>query len=420
MLMERNRKKRIFCLLFLFVFVCCMDLCGLQVYKIKAQNPSFQKKYKTQSIETISKQKEQVDFSLTAESAVLMEKSTGYVLYQKDAKQRKSPASITKIMTLLLIFDELDAGRIKLQDEVTTSAYAKSMGGSQVFLEEGETQSVETLIKCIAVSSGNDASVAMAEYIAGSEEAFVKKMNEKAAGLGMHDTHFEDCCGLTDSDNHFTSAYDVALMSRALISSHPQIFDYTKIWMENITHTTAKGSKEFTLSSTNKLLKQYPYTTGLKTGSTSKAKFCFSATAQKNGIDLIAVVMACPDGKARFAQARQLLDYGFSVTSCYTDRQREALGKISVIGGKKDEAELMYEDTFTYFDFSQKDISAITKRLELPRSICAPCKKGDQAGRIVYMLEDKEIGFTRILLKEDVKKATYYDQFCKVLIKMLL
>ncbi len=247
------------------------------------------------------------DLGITAKAAILMEADTGTVIYEKNATERLSPASITKVMTLILIFDAIESGQITLQDEVTTSAYAKSMGGSQVFLEEGEKQTVETLIKCIVVASGNDASVAMAEYICGSEAEFVNRMNERAAGLGMTETHFEDCCGLTESATHLTSAKDVALMSRELITKYPQIHDYSSIWMENIVHVTEKGSSEFGLANTNKLLKQYEYCNGLKTGSTSIAKYCLSATATKDGISLIAVVMAAPDYKVRFSEAKAML-----------------------------------------------------------------------------------------------------------------
>ena len=257
--------------------------------------------------------------AIEAPSAVLLESSTGKVIFEQNARERRSPASITKIMTLLLTFEALDQGKIKLEDPVTVSAYASSMGGSQVFLAENEVQTLETLIKCIAVASGNDASVAVAEYIAGSEEAFVEQMNAKASELGMTDTHFEDCCGLTDSDGHYTTAMDVAVMSRELTVKYPKIFEYTGIWMEDITHETSQGSSKFTLNSTNKLLKQYPFTTGLKTGSTSKAKFCLSATATKDGIDLIAVIMGAPDYKARFKDARTLLSYGFNISDLYLD-----------------------------------------------------------------------------------------------------
>ena len=256
---------------------------------------------------------------LSAPAALLMEASTGTVVYEKNADVPCSPASITKIMTLLLIFEALEKGDIRLEDEVMTSAHAQSMGGSQVFLEEGEMQTVDTLIKCIAVASGNDAAVAMAEFIAGSEEEFVSRMNEKAQELGMKNTHFLDCCGLSDSDDHHTSARDVAVMARALVTGYPRIFDYTTIWMEDITHTTGRGSSTFTLSSTNRLLKQYQWATGLKTGSTSKAKYCVCATAEKNGIQLIAVIMTAPDYKTRFDDAVTLLNYGYSVCAIYRD-----------------------------------------------------------------------------------------------------
>ena len=287
---------------------------------------------------------------VSAPSYILMETSTGQIICEQEADVRRSPASITKIMTLLLIFDHLDTGRIKLEDEVITSAHAKSMGGSQVFLEEGEVQTLETMIKCIAVASGNDACVAVAEYIAGSEEEFVKLMNQRAEELRMDNTHFVDCCGLSDSDEHYTTARDVAIMSRELITKHPEVYDYTKIWMEDITHVTRQGSTTFTLSSTNKLLKQYEWTTGLKTGSTSKAKYCLSATASKDGIDLIAVVMAAPDNKVRFQDAMALLNFGFSVSNIYIDENKEALPAQLVKGGVEDMVNLSFAGEFRYLD----------------------------------------------------------------------
>ena len=223
---------------------------------------------------------------ISAPSALLMEASTGQVIYEKDADSKRPPASVTKVMTLLLIFDALQEGKIRLEDEVPTSEYAASMGGSQVFLEPGEVQTVETLIKCISVASGNDACVCMAEYICGNEQEFVNQMNERAKGLGMENTHFVNCNGL-DADGHVTTARDIALMSRELINTYPQIFDYCNIWMEDITHTTKKGSTQFGLTNTNKMIRQYEYATGLKTGSTSLAKFCISATARKDDTDLI-------------------------------------------------------------------------------------------------------------------------------------
>ncbi len=223
-------------------------------------------------------------------------------------------------MTLLLIFDALADGTITPDTEVTTSEYAASMGGSQVFPEAGEKQTVDTMIKCIAVASANDACVAMAEKIAGSEPAFVEKMNQRSAGLGMTNTHFVNCNGL-DTEGHLTTARDIALMSRELITKYPQIEDYSTIWMENITHTTAKGSSEFGLSNTNKLIRQYEYATGLKTGSTSGAKFCLSATARKDGVNMIAVVMAEPDSKTRIKDAIAMLNYGVGKCSIYQDEK---------------------------------------------------------------------------------------------------
>ncbi len=352
--------------------------------------------------------------AVSSPSVILIESSTGEVIYELDATERRSPASITKIMTLLLTFEAIDSGKISLTDQVITSEHASSMGGSQVYLAEGETQTLDTMIKCIAVSSGNDASVAVAEHIAGSEEAFVALMNEKAAELGMADTHFEDCCGLSDSDNHYTSAKDVAIMSRELTVKYPDIFHYTTIWMEDITHETRQGTSNFTLSSTNKLLKQYQWTTGLKTGSTSKAKYCISATASKDGIDLIAVVMGAPDYKARFGDAQTLLTYGFSVCKLYIDENQDPLSPLPVEGGVSEEAGIAYQGEFRYLDTAGSDLGAVEKVLELPEAVQAPVEKGEEAGRARYMLNGTEIGSTPILYAEDVEKASYPDYLRKI------
>ena len=360
------------------------------------------------------------DTFVQAPSALLMEAGTGTVIYEKDPDTRRSPASITKIMTLILIFDELKSGNLKLDDEVTTSAYAKSMGGSQVFLEEGEVQTVETMIKCIVVASANDASVAMAEKICGSEEAFVERMNARAKELGMMETHFCDCCGLTSDEQHYTSARDVALMSRELITKYPEIYRYTKIWMEDITHVTQKGSTPFTLSSTNKLLKQYEYTTGLKTGSTSVAKYCFSATAHKDGIDLIAVVMAAPDHKVRFADAKTLLTYGFSVCSIYHDANTDTLPKLKVKGGVEDTVSLRYDKEFRYLDLNGQDMSGVTKKWELSETVPAPATEGEKAGEAVYYLGEQRLGSVDILYAQTVEQADYGDCIKKVFLKTLL
>ncbi|MDE5716850.1 MAG: D-alanyl-D-alanine carboxypeptidase, partial [Lachnospiraceae bacterium] len=342
-------------------------------------------------------------------SYIVMEASTGQVICEQDADTRRSPASITKIMTLLIIFEHLKSGRIHLEDQVTTSAYAKSMGGSQVFLEEGETQTLKTMIKCIAVASGNDASVAVAEYIAGSEGEFVKLMNEKAESLGMQNTHFVDCCGLTDSDDHYSSAKDVAIMSRELITKYPEVFDYTTIWMEDIEHKTTQGTSTFTLSSTNKLLKQYEWTTGLKTGSTSKALYCLSATANKDGMELIAVVMAAPDPKTRFQDAMSLLSYGYSVSQMYTDDNKDPLPAQKVEGGIEDMVNLVYETPFSYLDTAGNNLNEIEKEISLPGSVTAPIAEGDAIGEAVYKLNGTRIGSVSILAAKGVEKAQYKD-----------
>ena len=349
-----------------------------------------------------------------APSYILMEASTGQIICEQNAQERRSPASITKIMTLLVIFDHLGSGRVKLDSEVMTSAYAKSMGGSQVFLEEGEVQTLETIIKCIAVASGNDASVAAAEFIAGSEQEFVNLMNKRAEEMGLTDTHFEDCCGLSESDNHYTSAKDVALMSRELITKYPQILDYTKIWMEDITHSTHQGTSNFTLSSTNKLLKMYEWTTGLKTGSTSKALYCLSATASKDNIDLIAVVMASPSNKTRFQDAMALLNYGYSVSALYEDANEEKLPAIPVKGGVQEEAPLIYQGPFRYLDIAGSDLNSIEKTISLPAQIEAPVRRGDAVGEAVYKLNGERIGSVSILSDVSVEKAGYKDYLLKL------
>lgn len=349
-----------------------------------------------------------------APSAVLMEACTGDIIYSKDMDTRRSPASITKIMTLILIFDAIKNGSLKLDDTITTSAYAKSMGGSQVFLEEGETQSAQTMIKCIVIASGNDASVAMAEHLAGSEQEFVKQMNERAASLGMENTHFEDCCGLTDSSGHYTTAHDVAVMSRELITKYPEILNYSSIWMEDITHVTRQGSSPFTLTNTNKLLRSYEGCVGLKTGSTSLAKYCLSAVARRKGITLISVVMAAPDYKVRFKDAAAMLNYGFSRCSLYVDENPSKLPAIPVKKGVKDEVFLKYGETFQYLSTDGTTVGKVEKKLSIPEEVQAPVKKGVQAGDMIYLSGGKEMGRVPVLYAASVKKARYRDCLKKI------
>ena len=354
--------------------------------------------------------------TVTSEAAILMEAQTGTVICEKNQDERVSPASITKIMTLLLIYDALHDGRLQLSDKVTTSAHAKSMGGSQVFLEEGEVQTVETMIKCIVIASGNDASAAMAEHISGSEDAFVAAMNQKAGELGMTGTHVVDCCGLTDSDDHYTTAKDVALMARALITNYPEISEYATIWMENITHETKRGSSEFGLSNTNKLLKMANNfeVTGLKTGSTAKAGYCFCGTAVKDGLNLIAVVMDAPDYKIRFSEVQQLLNYGFANCRAYRDDNPPELLPMAVKDGQKEWVTLAYEQPFSYITFRGENPEDIRSELVLDNHLMPPFEAGTRVGRLVYYLDGQEIGDTAVVVTEGVERAGFIDYLQKV------
>ncbi len=346
--------------------------------------------------------------SITAPSAVLMEMSTGTVIFEKDPHAIRHPASITKIMTLILIFEAIEKGRIHLNDNVTVSEHASSMGGSQVFLETGETQTVETLIKCISIASANDACVTMAEFISGSEEAFVAEMNQKAKDLGMQNTTFVNCCGL-DADGHTTTAYDVALMSRELTVRYPQIHDYCTIWMDTMTHVTAKGEKEFGLTNTNKLIRQYEYATGLKTGFTGIAKYCVSATAEKDGMKLIAVIMGAETIPDRTKDAITLLNYGFSKCQIYTDEHKETLPVIPVKRGAADAVSITFQNPYQYLNTNGADLNTIEKELSLPDFVSAPVKKGDKIGEAVYRLGTEKIGSVDIVAAEDITEAVFKD-----------
>lgn len=356
--------------------------------------------------------------TLTSSSALLMDADTGTVLYEQNADEQRPLASVTKIMTLLLIFQALDSGQIHLEDTVTVSAQAAGMGGSQVYLEEGEVQTVETLIKCIVVASANDACVAMAEQIAGSEEAFVQQMNDKAAALSMTQTHFANCCGL-DTENHYSTARDIALMSRELTTKYPDIFHYTSIWMEDITHHTARGDTTFTLSNTNHLIKQYPYATGLKTGFTSAAGFCLSATASKDNVNLIAVVLHAPSSKERIADVKTLFEWGFANCRVYTDENTDALPELPVSRGQKPLLTLKYESAFHYLD-TANTAGKLEKKLELPDIAEAPIEKDSIIGKAVYTLNGETVGSVNLLAAESIPLLTLKDAWRQVLCRFFL
>lgn len=349
---------------------------------------------------------------ISAVSAVLIEGSTGDIIYEKDKDKELVPASITKIMTLTLIFEALDNGKLTLETPVSVSEYAASMGGSQVFLEPNETQTVDTMIKCISIASANDAAVAMAEKIAGSEEAFVKKMNEKAVALGMKHTQFKNCTGLDDNieSGHFSSAYDVALMSRELITKHPEISNYSTVWMDTIIHKTKKGETEFGLTNTNKLVRFYDGITGLKTGSTSKAKYCLSASARRNDMNLIAVIMAAPDHKKRFSEAQALLDYGFANCHIYRDTDiAQALKPVPVQGGKEDQVVPVPKSTFSYLLKNEDSSAAPTRKISYFDAQKAPLKKGAPVGSVDYYEKDKKIGSVVLAASKDIPAAGFTD-----------
>jgi D-alanyl-D-alanine carboxypeptidase (penicillin-binding protein 5/6) len=350
---------------------------------------------------------------LASPSAVLMEGSTGTVLYEKNKDEKLKPASVTKIMTLLLIFEALEEGKISLMDDVSVSEHAASMGGSQVYLEPYEVQNVDTMIKCISIASANDASVAMAEYIAGSHEEFVARMNKRAKELGMNNTNFVNCTGL-DADNHYTTAYDIALMSRELITKFPQISNYSTVWMDTFVHTTKKGRTEFGLTNTNKLIKSYKGITGLKTGSTSIAKYCLSATARRNNMDLIAVIMAAPDTKTRFMEAAKLLNYGYANYSLYVDDHKDlTLEPVKITKGVADYVYGNVKDKFSYL--CSKGIAPENIRMEvvLYDKVTAPISTEDKIGDIIYYYNNEKIGTVDILAKENVAKAGYKNTLIK-------
>lgn len=344
-------------------------------------------------------------------SCILMDADTGRVLYEKNADAALPPASVTKVMTMLLVFEALDSGTLKLSDMITASANAASMGGSQIYLKEGEQMSVEDLLKSLIVSSANDAAVALAEAIAGSELAFVSRMNERAAELGMANTHFENTNGLDDdTDTHLTSARDIAIMSREVLK-HELVFQYSTLWMDTI-----RGG-EFGLTNTNRLVRFYQGSTGLKTGSTSKAKFCISATAERDGLSLIAVVMGAPTRDARNALAASLLDFGFANYAHYQDAET-ALDAVRVQGGVKNTVGIVKEDFSATLEKGQD--ARLEKRVDIPDVLTAPIAEGEKIGTVTYLLDGEEVGTCDILATETVAKIDFRTLFPRLFAWFLL
>lgn len=357
------------------------------------------------------------NLDVLAKSAILIEATTGKVLYEKNPDEKLPPASVTKVMTLYLIYEAIDSGKIKWEDTVTVSEYAASMGGSQIFLEPMEKQDVKTLTKSIAIASANDAAVAMAEHIAGSEQEFVKLMNQKAKELGMENTNFENACGLdTDTVNHYMSARDIAIISRELMTKYPDVKEFTTKWQDTITHKTRKGETEFGLTNTNKLLKMYDGATGLKTGSTKKALYCLSGSAERNGLSIIAVVMASPDPKVRFQEVAKMFDYGFAnyqVVQC--DEQGKNMGYTNVYKGEKPTVNGIIEKPAS-FVIKKGASTNIQKDIQMIEGVKAPVIKGTKIGEAIYTYEGNEIGRIDILAEEDIKKASLNDMLKRLII----
>ncbi len=344
---------------------------------------------------------------VSAPSAVLMEKETGTVLYEKDAHAKLEPASVTKVMTLLLTMEAIDAGQLSYDTVITASAHACSMGGSQIWLEENEQMTVNDMLKAVCVVSANDCAVALAEAVAGSEEAFVEKMNQRAAELGMNDTTFKNATGLP-AEGHVTSAWDIALMSRELILNHPDIRNYTTIWMDSL----RDGKSE--LVNTNKLIRFYEGATGLKTGSTDSALYCLSGTAERDGMELISVIMKAPTSAQRFDDAKTLLSYGFSTYALETIVPQEALPPIPVeLGTQATVQPVLGEGTALLLEKAKA--GQLSQSVELAESAAAPVARGDTLGTLTVTAGEETVAQIPIVAGEDVARVTFSQMFTRLL-----
>ena len=350
-----------------------------------------------------------VDMQIKGKSALLMDIATGTVLYEQNAHERLAPASVTKVMTMLLIMEAIDSGKIGWDDVVIASEAAAAKGGSQIYLKVGESMRVTDMVKSIAVSSANDCACAMAEHIAGSEAAFVEMMNSRAAELGMKDTHFVNCTGLDDdpaAKEHLTSAYDIAVMSRELMKNHPDIQKFTTIWMDTV------RNGEFGLSNTNKLVRFYPGATGLKTGFTSAAGYCLSATAQRNGLGLVAVVMGCETSQDRFGACKQLLDYGFA-NYALVNPEIEVL-TVPVKLGTADSVRAVPKEAVQLL-VDKAQVNQVLVRTELEEQLSAPVSKGQRLGTLTVKVGEQTVTQIPMVAEEAVPRLTWWDIFRIVL-----
>ena len=365
-------------------------------------NNSIESNTKNNIVPTSADITDNNSLNLESGAAILIEQSSGEVLYAHNVHEKLRPASVTKVMSLLLIMEALDNGQISLDDQVPCSENAHSMGGSQIWLDTTEALSVNDMIKSMCVVSANDCTVAMAEYLAGSEEAFVQRMNAKAKDLGMNDTTFKNCHGI-DEDGHVTSAYDIALMSRELLKNHPQITNYTTIWMDSIRN----GKSE--LTNTNKLVKNYKGATGLKTGSTSLALYNLSASATRNDLSLIAVIMKAPSTKIRFSEATKLLDYGFANCSCKSFGKRgDIISTATVNKGIQNTTNLALQEDANII-LKKNESSNIEQNITLNDNICAPIKKGDVIGKIIFSSNGNQLLEVNLVSDNDIEKNTLWN-----------
>ncbi len=349
-----------------------------------------------------------VELPLTSRAALLMEKTTGQILFAQNEHEALEPASVTKIMTLLLTMDAIDSGALSYDDVVTVSANAAGMGGSQVFLAEGEKITVEELLKSVCVSSGNDAAVALAEKVSGVTELFVEQMNNRAKGLGMDDTHFVNCTGLT-AKGHVTSAYDIALMSRELLTRHPDIRRFTTIWTDTI-----RGGA-FGLANTNKLIRFYDGATGLKTGYTTSAGYCISATAEREGMELIAVIMKGETADKRNTDAKALLNYGFSTYALVSAAPEEPLPALPVSMGQAEQVSLTLPEEGVTALVEKGRVSTLERRVDLPSSLTAPVAAGQTVGTLTLLDGETEVLTVPILAAEDVPRRSWSGLFAQLL-----
>lgn len=354
------------------------------------------------------------DLGLTAKSAVLIDGNTKTLIYSQNADEKLPPASVTKVMTLLLIYESIKSGKIDWDEIITVSEHAASMGGSQIFLEPLEKQTVRDLTKSIVIASANDSAVAMAERIGGSEDGFVNLMNERAKQLGMNNTNFVNACGL-DTDGHVTTAYDIALMSCELIMNHPEITEYTTVWQDTIIHSTRNGDQEFGLTNTNKLIQLYDNATGLKTGSTSEALYCLSGTAKKDDLNLIGVVLAAPDPTTRFEEVIKLFEYGFGNFQVIKSLENNnIITSIPVLKGSLEAIDIVPNKTIDLLTLKGVSTEILPEYTVIP-SIKAPFEKGTKVGELIYKVDGVEIGKVDLITKNEASKINLATMITKLL-----